>query len=107
MSNLLDPPSGRTQYESLTNAAFEDHLFIKFPNTNGLCSLPGQKDPISAAIRDGSCIENGNTFYAATRSKPIPGTIPCDSRTELSKLIRGISSGEHIEYAIEDVATQS
>src|SRR6185437_16139840 len=106
MRDLVDAPRRRTQDESLSRAALEDHLFVQFAHAHRPPFGSRKKDTIQAAIRNRAAIQNRQHLRALARRQQVANSVPGNARPQFGKLIRWIASRQQIEYALECPAAQ-
>src|SRR6266568_1190975 len=100
MRNLRNPPSGSTKDNGLSRLAFEDHLFIEFAEARRLFGSR-KINTIETTIRNRSSVHNRNPLRRLSRRETIGYAIPRNARTQLRKLIRGITPRKQVEHVLE------
>ncbi len=61
---------------------------------------------IQPAVGDGSAVQYRDALHARTRSQPEAHAVPHHTRSQLGKLVRRITSRQHVQHAIKDRAAQ-
>ena len=103
--NLFDPPSRCAEKKCIAQATFKDHLLIEFSDAGASLFSSQQEDTIEFAVGNGTAIYYGQRPGALPCREQVLHPVPRESWTQIGKLIRRVSSGEHIEHAFKHRAT--
>ena len=108
VGDLLDAPAARAEHDDVAvhpGAKLVDHLLVELPDAPaGRADLADHEHPEQPAVRDRPAARHGHDPGVAAALDDVGHAIPDDAWLELGEFVRRVSTGEHPEHALEDLA---
>ena len=104
--DLFDPPARRAEQERLADPAFEDHLLVELADTGLRPALTDKEHAVQPAVRNGSAVDDRDTFGALAGGQPVLDSIPGQPRPQIREVVRWVASRKHVEHAFVDGSAQ-
>ena len=95
--DLLDPPARGAEQERLAGSRLVDHLLVELSDP---AAAVHQVDAEEAAVGNRARVGDCEPSCALASADDAARAVPDDPRTELCKLIRGVTPREHVEHVL-------
>src|ERR1700759_1564968 len=105
MSDLFDAPGAGAENDGVAGAAFEDHLFVEFPDARA-AGGSGEENAEQAAIGDGAAVDHGNAAGSFAGGDLAGDAVPGEARTQLDEVVGRVAARQHIQDAFKGGAGQ-
>ncbi len=89
MGDLLDPPAGGAEGEHVADAGLVDHLLVQLTHPGAVLPgvLPGEEDPVQAAVRDGAAAGHGEPLTTRAGAQGALVAVPDQPGAQLGELV--------------------